>query len=82
MANSWLRGEAALPVEEAEAELAAAVADPEAEDDAALEVSAAEELSAAEVCERASAVALRVPHFWLVSQTDCPSALFGLAPTH
>ena len=61
---------AAFPDSVAEAEALAPVAEPEAEEDGELdEVGAAEEEAAA-LAERASAVALRVPHCSLSAQTD------------
>ena len=60
-----------LPLGEADADVAAADADCEAEDVAEpLEVLLTELDSAAEVAASASAVALRVPHTWFCSQTD------------
>lgn len=84
MVSCWLRPTAAFPVGLEEAELLAAVAEPDAEDEeeAELEVEEAELLCAAEVAARASAVALRVPHCWLVSHTDWPCASLGCASTH
>ncbi len=91
VANFWVTV-AAAPVAEAEAEALAAVAEAAlvaepaleaaAEDDAADEVEAAEEAPPAEVCARASAVALRVPHFWLSVQVCCPCASMGWAIMH
>lgn len=63
---------AAPPVGDAVADavVAAAVAVSEADEELAGSDVSAAEVVAADVAERASAVALRVPHCWLSSQTD------------
>jgi len=70
---------AALSVAEAAEEeslpVAAELAEPPEVDEAVLELTP-------EVCDRASAVALRVPQLSFSWQTACPSASFGLLAIH